>query len=125
MTAAPAPWRRRSLRTRRHCTVNQRSRDNDSMVSMTRLATWVLFAAVVAMTLGPVSLRPHTFAPRHGLGPGVMAITAYHDVDRRPAGADMADYVTQHHRHLSAIRRLARAQDDRHRLAGSRFINVD
>src|ERR1700722_5444092 len=64
MTAAPAPWRRRSLRTRRHCTVNQRSRDNDSMVSMTRLATWVLFAAIVAMTVGPVSLRPHThFTP--------------------------------------------------------------
>jgi len=29
-----------------------------------RLVTWVLFAAIVAMTLGPVSLRPHThFSP--------------------------------------------------------------
>jgi VanZ family protein len=29
-----------------------------------RLVTWVLFVAIVTMTLGPVSLRPHThFSP--------------------------------------------------------------
>src|SRR5260370_10442417 len=30
-------------------------------------------------------------APRHRFGPGVMAVAAHHDVDRRPACADMAD----------------------------------
>src|ERR1700676_3017632 len=34
-------------------------------------------------------------APRHGLGPRVMAVAAHHDVDCRPAGADMADDMAQ------------------------------
>ncbi len=47
------------------------------------------------------------------------------DVDRRPAGADAANDMAQHQRHLGPVRRLARAQDDRHRLAGGGFIDVD
>src|SRR5215211_7102426 len=65
------------------------------------------------------------FAPRHRLRPGVMAVAAHHDVDRRPAGADMADDMAQDQGHLGAVWRLAGAQDDRHRLAGARLINVD
>jgi hypothetical protein len=37
-----------------------------------RLASWVLFVAIVAMTLGPVSLRPHTPFP-----PDLDRIAAY------------------------------------------------
>jgi len=33
------------------------------MISALRLTSWVLFAAVVAMTVGPVSARPHTHFP--------------------------------------------------------------
>ena len=33
--------------------------------------------------------------------------------------------MAQHQRHLSAVRCLAGAQDDRHRLAGGRFVDVD
>ena len=54
-----------------------------------------------------------------------MAVAAHHDVDRRPAGADMADHMAQHQRHLGAVRRLAGAQDDRHRLAGGRLVDMD
>ena len=54
-----------------------------------------------------------------------MAVAAHHDVDRRPAGADMADDMAQHQRHLGPVRRLAGAQDDRHRLAGRRLVDVD
>src|SRR5713226_4391398 len=59
-------------------------------------------------------------ARRHRLRPGVMAVAAHHDVDHRPAGADMADDMAQHQRHLGAVRCLAGAQDDR--LAGGRFV---
>ncbi len=54
-----------------------------------------------------------------------MAVAAYHDVDSRPAGADMADDMSQHQGHFGAVRRFARAQDDRHRFAGAGFIDVD
>ena len=54
-----------------------------------------------------------------------MAVAAHHDVDRRPAGADMADDMAQHQGHLGPVRRLAGAQDDRHRLAGGRLVDVD
>ena len=54
-----------------------------------------------------------------------MAVAAHHDVDRRPAGADAADHVAQHQRHLGPVRGLARAQDDRHRLGGDGFVDVD
>src|SRR5258708_13643226 len=54
-----------------------------------------------------------------------MAVAADHDVDRRPAGTDAADHMAQHQRYLGAVRRLAGAQNDRHRLPGGRFIDVD
>src|ERR1700680_248852 len=64
-------------------------------------------------------------APRHRLGPAVVAVAAHQNLDRRPAGADAADHVTQHQGYLGPVRRLARTQDDRHRLAGGGFIDVD
>lgn len=54
-----------------------------------------------------------------------MAVTAHHDVDRRPAGADMADDMAQHQGYLGTVWRLTGAQDDRDRLAGRRLIDVD
>jgi hypothetical protein len=54
-----------------------------------------------------------------------MTVAAHDDVDRWPPGADMADDVAQHQGHLGTVRGLARAQDDRHRLAGRGFIDVD
>jgi hypothetical protein len=64
-------------------------------------------------------------APFHRLGPGVVAIATHDNLDRRPARADLADDMAQHQRHLGPVRRLARAQDDRHRLAGRRLVDVD
>ncbi len=49
-------------------------------------------------------------APRHRLGPAVMAVAAHDDLDCRPASADAADDMTQHQRHLGPVRRLAGAQ---------------
>ena len=54
-----------------------------------------------------------------------MAVAAHHDVDRRPAGADMADDMAQHQCDLGAVRGLAGAQDDRHRLGRDGFVDVD
>ena len=54
-----------------------------------------------------------------------MAVATHHDVDRRPAGADAADDVAQHQRHLSPVRCLARTQDDRDGLAGAGLVDVD
>src|SRR5260221_11921966 len=65
------------------------------------------------------------FAPRHCLGARVMAVAAHHDVDRQPPGADAADDMAQHQRHLGPVRGLAGAQNDRNRLAGGRFIDMD
>src|SRR3954464_15046855 len=39
-------------------------------------------------------------APHHRLGTSVMTVAAHHDIDRRPAGADAADDMAQHQRHL-------------------------
>ena len=54
-----------------------------------------------------------------------MAVAAHDDLDRRPAGADTADDMAQHQRHLGPVGRLAGAQDDRDRLAGRRLVDVD
>ena len=54
-----------------------------------------------------------------------MAVAAHDDLDRRPAGTDVADDMAQHQRHLGPVRRLAGAQDDRDRLAGRRLVDVD
>ena len=54
-----------------------------------------------------------------------MAVAADDDLDRRPAGADAANDMAQHQRHLCPVRRLAGAQDDSDGLAGRRLVNVD
>jgi hypothetical protein len=54
-----------------------------------------------------------------------MAVAAHDDVDRRPAGADAADDMAQHQRHLGPVRRLAGPQNDSNRLAGRRLVDVD
>ena len=54
-----------------------------------------------------------------------MAVAAEDDLDLGPAGADAADDMAQHQRHLGPLRRLAGAQDDRDRLAGGRLVDVD
>ena len=54
-----------------------------------------------------------------------MAVAAHDDLDRRPAGADTADDMAQHQRHLGPVRRLAGAQDDGDRLAARRLVDVD
>jgi hypothetical protein len=66
-----------------------------------------------------------TLAPRHGLGPAVMAVAAHDDLNRRPAGANAANDMAQHQRHLDPVRRLAGTQDDGDRLAGYRLVDVD
>ena len=53
------------------------------------------------------------------------AVAAHGDLNPRPAGADGAHDVAQHHRHLGAVGRLAGTQDHRHRLAGGRLVDVD
>src|SRR5205814_4117797 len=39
-------------------------------------------------------------APRHRLGPSVMAVAAHQNLDRRPAGADATDDMAQYQDHL-------------------------
>jgi hypothetical protein len=54
-----------------------------------------------------------------------MAVAAHDDLDRRPAGADAANDMAQHQRHLGPVRGLAGAQDNGDRLAGHRLVYVD
>ena len=68
---------------------------------------------------------PVALAPGHRLGPAVVAVAADQDVDLGPAGADAADHVAQHERHLGPVRGLAGAQDHRHRLARDHLVEVD
>src|SRR5262249_53482896 len=64
-------------------------------------------------------------APRHRLRPAVMAVAAHDNLHPPPAGADAADDMAQHQRHLGPVRRLAGAQDDGYRLAARRLVDVD
>jgi hypothetical protein len=64
-------------------------------------------------------------APCHRFGPAVMAVAAHDDLDRRPAGADAADNMAQHQRHLGPVRCLAGTQDDGDGFAGRRLVDVD
>src|SRR6266699_2540026 len=91
-----------------------------SMRAMTRRSTFQLVAAQQHRVAGKAEdvADALALAPRHRLRPGVMAVAAHHDVDRRPAGTDMADDMAQHQGYLGAVRRLAGAQDDRHWLGG-------
>jgi len=54
-----------------------------------------------------------------------MAVAAHDDLDLGPTGADAADDMTQHQRHLGPVGGLAGAQDHGNRLAARRFVNVD
>jgi hypothetical protein len=58
-------------------------------------------------------------------GAGRNGCRRHDDLDRRPAGANAADDVAQHQRHLGPVRRLAGTQDDRDGLAGRRLVDVD
>src|SRR5467141_5032071 len=64
-------------------------------------------------------------APLHRLVAAVMAVAAHQDVDLGPMPADAFDDMLEDRADLLAGRRLALAQDHRHRLAAYRFIDVD
>ena len=64
-------------------------------------------------------------APIHGLGPGVMAVAAPADAGLGPMAAQATGNVLEDGADLGAARRLARPQDDRHRLARTGLVNVD
>jgi hypothetical protein len=54
-----------------------------------------------------------------------VAVAADQDIDPWPASADGGHDVAQDEHHLGPVRRLARAQDYRHRLACGRLVDVD
>src|SRR5258708_27349889 len=64
-------------------------------------------------------------APLHRLGAAVMAVAAHQDVDLGPMPADAFDDMLEDRADLLAGRRLALAQDHRHRLAACRPVDVD
>ena len=64
-------------------------------------------------------------APRHGLGPAVVAVSPEGEPGARPVPADAAHQVLEEGADLDARRRLARAQENRHRLAALDMIDVD
>jgi len=63
--------------------------------------------------------------PLHRLVAAVMAVATHQDVDLGPMPADAFDDMLEDRADLFAGRRLALAQDHRHRLAAYRFIDVD
>ena len=65
------------------------------------------------------------FAPRHGLGPGVMAIAPEGDARCRPTLPDVPHETAQMSTHLDAGRRLTRPQHDRDRAAAFGVIDMD
>src|SRR3981189_1058150 len=65
------------------------------------------------------------FTPLHRLVAAVMAVAAHQDADLGPMPADAFDDMLEDRADLRAGRRLALAQDHRHRLAAYRFIDVD
>ena len=64
-------------------------------------------------------------APRHGLGPAVVAVSPEGEPGARPVPADAAHQVLEEGADLGARRRLARAQENRHRLAALHVVDVD
>lgn len=66
-----------------------------------------------------------TLAESDGLDAPVVAVAADQNLHARPTGTDVADDMTQHAGNLDAVGRLARAQEDRHRLAGGGLIDMD
>src|SRR4051812_8514648 len=63
--------------------------------------------------------------PFHRLVAAVMAVATYQDFYVGPMLADTFDDMLENRANLFARRRLARAQDHRHRLAACRFVDVD
>ena len=64
-------------------------------------------------------------APRHRLGPAVMAVAPEGQPGARPVAADAPRQMLQHGAHLDPGRRLAGAQEKRHRPAALDMVNVD
>ena len=64
-------------------------------------------------------------APRHGLGPSVVGISPEGEPGARPVPADAAHQVLEEGPDLGARRRLAGAQENRHRLAALDVVDVD
>ena len=63
-------------------------------------------------------------APRHGLGPAVVAVAAEGQPGARPVPADATHQVLQQDADLIARGRLAGAQENRHRLAALDMVDV-
>ena len=64
-------------------------------------------------------------APRHGLGPAVVAVSPEGEPGARPVPADAAHQVLEEGADLGARRRLAGAQENRHRLAALDMVDMD
>ena len=62
---------------------------------------------------------------RHGLGPSVVGISPEGEPGARPVPADAAHQVLEEGADLGARRRLARAQENRHRLTALDMVDVD
>ena len=54
-----------------------------------------------------------------------MAVATHQNVYLRPMRADVLDHVLENGAHFPARRRLALAQDHRHRLASNPFVDMD
>ena len=63
-------------------------------------------------------------APRLGLGPAVVAVSPEGEPGTRPVPTDAAHQVLEEGADLGARRRLARAEEHRHRLAALDMIDV-
>ena len=63
-------------------------------------------------------------APRHGLGPSVVAVPPECEPGARPVPADAPHQVLEEGADLGARRRLAGAQENRHRLAALHMVDM-
>ena len=68
---------------------------------------------------------PVALQPGHGLGAGVVAVAADHDLDLRPTGADRLDQMPEDAGDLGTVGGLAGPEDHRHGLAGRGLVDVD
>ena len=89
-----------------------------------RLARYSVKNFVAAEAKNVVNARGF-LAPLHRLVAAVMAVAAHQDVDLGPMPADALDDMLEDRANFFAGRRLALAQDHRHRLAACCFIDVD
>jgi hypothetical protein len=65
------------------------------------------------------------FAPIHRFRPAVMAVAAHQDMHFGPVPSDARDDMLEDGAHFHPGRRLALAQDHRHRLAAGAFVDMD